>query len=103
MGPSAITNLKSYNMRRINRNAPKKVIKIECTDKNEAEKLEKKILKYIAKIAPKIECASIGYATKRMDVTKRMREIVDLRDLSVIQKIGGSDIVKHLHGDAALK
>merc|ERR1712129_308721 len=60
----------------------KKQIKIDCgKNKKEARKLYEKLQKYIAKIAPKIERANCGYATAQNDVTQKLQNIVDDRDL----------------------
>merc|ERR1712187_958987 len=47
--PSKITNLKSYNMKRIN-TAKTKQIEIVCNNEKESEKLEKKISRYMQKM-----------------------------------------------------
>merc|ERR1719242_786172 len=53
--PSAVTTMKRFNMKRLNRDAPVVTVEIECANKGEAGKLEKKILNYIERLRPKIE------------------------------------------------
>ena len=97
--PSAITNLKSYNMKRINRNAKTKQVEIVCSSKSEADKLQRKIKKYIDTVNPEVERATLGYATKK-DVTKRLQQMINDRNLCTLQvtsKDGtGNDIGHHL-------
>ena len=89
--PSAITNLKSYNMKRINRDAATKTVEIECSSDKEADKLQKKITKYIATINPKIIRSLVGYANQRVDCTKRLQEICNDRNLCTMQTEKGTD------------
>lgn len=95
--PSAVTTMKRYNMKRLNldiQSAPLRTVKIECANKGEAGKLEKKILNYIERIGPTIERASLGYASKRVDVTEKMTKMVENRNVgSSRAAIKGMEVV----------
>eukprot|EP01084_Bolivina_argentea_P282094 482791_1 len=92
--PSKITNMKGYNMTRVNLEAKTKQIQIECANKIEADKLVKKVSKYLQKINPQIVRATMGYATQWRDCTPRMKEIADKRDLSRLRP--QDDLAHHL-------
>merc|ERR1719242_350693 len=79
--PSAVTTMKRFNMKRLNRDAPLRTVEIECASKSEADRLQKKILNYIERIRPTIERATFGYATNSIDVAPKLTQIVVNRNL----------------------
>merc|ERR1719233_2392802 len=100
--------MKRFNMKRVNRDAPRQHVEIECGSKVEADKLVKKVLNYIERIRPSIERASFGYATNAVDVRDKMNELVLERNLSSSRgaKLGLHAVLKQkerFEGDAKRK